>query len=260
MKRLMVRITLLLLLFFPSVGVAQFTIPAKPQKQTSVYDYADLLDEFDEKALTEKLLYYADSTSNQIVIVTVKTIEGENIGLLTPKWGHEWGVGQGDKDNGVFILVTEKERSVWISPGYGLEDKLAAHRLGEIVRNIIIPEFTDGGYYSGLDKGTDLIIGLIGDKYTADHTFENEESSVMGQLEKAVPGLIILGIVALFCGFILFIIYLIGKMFKGGYKPPKSSGFNFGGNKVPPVSRSAKGFKGGFGGGGFSGGGAGGRW
>ena len=133
--------------------LAQFKIPAKPDFQTSVYDYANLLSEAEKSQLENKLIKYSDSTSTQIVVATVNTIEGEDIGILTPKWGHEWGVGQKKEDNGVFILLAKQERKIYIAPGYGVEDRLVAGINGEIIRNIIIPEFKAGSYYNGLDKG-----------------------------------------------------------------------------------------------------------
>ena len=144
---------------------AQFDIPPKPNLQTSVYDYANLLNTSEKQNLEQKLVNYADSTSTQIVVVIVPAIKGENIGLLAPKWAQEWGVGQSDKDNGVFILLAEQERRIWISPGYGVEDKLTAGIVGELTRNIIIPEFKAGSYYNGLDKGTDAIIQVLAGKY-----------------------------------------------------------------------------------------------
>ena len=79
---------------------AQFEIPAKPNKETSVYDYASVLSSTEKEALEEKLIRYADTTSTQIVIAIISTTEGENIGLLTPRWAHDWGIGQQDEDNG----------------------------------------------------------------------------------------------------------------------------------------------------------------
>lgn len=98
-------------------------------------------------------------------MVTVPTINGEDIGILTPKWGHEWKIGQAKEDNGVFILLAEQERKIWISPGYGVEDRLTAGITGEIVRNVIIPEFKAGSYYNGLDKGADVIFDALKGKY-----------------------------------------------------------------------------------------------
>ncbi|MCB0376302.1 MAG: TPM domain-containing protein, partial [Sinomicrobium sp.] len=64
---------LLLVLLFAQWSYSQFTIPDKPKKQTSVYDYADLLNADDERKLEQKLINYADTTSTQIVIAIIET-------------------------------------------------------------------------------------------------------------------------------------------------------------------------------------------
>ena len=159
------RLALLIVFLAGNLAFSQFKIPEKPSFQTSVYDYAKLLSDAEKTQLEEKLIKYSDSTTTQIVVVTVTTIEGEDIGILTPKWAHEWGVGQAKEDNGVFILLAAKERKIWISPGYGVEDKLVAGINGEIIRNIIIPEFKAGSYYNGLDKGADAVFKVLKGKY-----------------------------------------------------------------------------------------------
>ena len=73
---------------------AQFDIPPIPKEQTSVYDYANLLSASEKSNLEQKLIRYSDTTSTQIVVVIITTTKGENIGLLTPKWAQEWGIGQ----------------------------------------------------------------------------------------------------------------------------------------------------------------------
>ena len=144
----------------------QFTIPKVPAEQTSVYDYADVLKPDEEAQLKEKLIRYSDSTTTQIVVITIESLQGEDIGILTPKWGHAWGIGGSKQnDNGVIILLAKKERKIWISAGYGLEDRLTAGIGGEITRNIIIPEFKAGSYYKGLDKGTDALFDVFKGKY-----------------------------------------------------------------------------------------------
>jgi uncharacterized protein len=116
----------------------------------------------------EKLIKYADSTTTQIV-VTIETLKGEDIGILTPKWGqgNRWNE---KKTTGVLIWLRRKENMD--SPGYGLEDRLTAGIGGEITRNIIIP-FKAGGYYSGLDKGTDSYLTCL-----AASTKEKEKATV----------------------------------------------------------------------------------
>ncbi len=251
-----------LLLFFlvTQISFAQFDIPEKPEFQTSVYDYAKVLSADEEAQLEEKLIRYSDSTSTQIVVITIESLKGEDIGILTPKWGQKWGIGGTAKnDNGVIILLAKAERKIWISAGYGLEDRLTAGIGGEITRNIIIPEFKAGSYYKGLDKGIDALFDVFKGKYKG----ERKQTK-----EKKFPILPILIIV-----FIIFAI--ISKNKNSGGNSGNSSGGpslldviilsslaggrgssgGFGG-----VSSGGGGFGGGFGGGGFSGGGSGGDW
>ncbi len=250
----------LFLLVSSQLVIGQFSIPKKPDFQTSVYDYANLLTANEKGLLEEKLIKYSDTTTTQIVVVTVKTINGEDIGILTPKWAHEWGIGQKKQDNGVFILLAQQEKKIWISPGYGVEDKLTAGITGEIVRNVIIPEFKAGSYYNGLSKGADAIFNVLKGKYKG--TRIEEETSI-------IPFIIFIFV------FIL-IIYLASKNKNnrnsggGNFSGPDlgdiiilsrmgRGGGNWGGSSWGGGS-SGGGFGGGFGGGGFSGGGAGGSW
>lgn len=258
-------IAFFIFILLAQTSFGQFTIPAKPKVQTSVYDYADLLTNEQKSALESKLIQYSDSTSTQIVVVTVETIKGEDIGILTPKWAHEWGIGQAKEDNGVFVLLANKERKIWIAPGYGVEHKLTAGITGELVRNTIIPEFKMGDFYGGLDKGTDAIFEVLKGTYKSKKTSKDESGGI--------PTFAIV--------FIIFIILMVifSKKNKGsgddkGNRFGKDStatniltaillsragrggfgGGGFGGGS------SGGGFGGGFGGGGFSGGGAGGGW
>ncbi len=260
LTRLIIFIALFLL---HQLGFAQFNIPKKPSFQTSVYDYGKLLSESEEKQLEEKLVRYSDSTTTQIVIITVTTVNGEDIGILTPKWAQEWGIGQSKEDNGVLILLAAQERDIWISPGYGLEDRLTAGINGEIIRNVIIPEFKAGSYYNGLDKGTDEIIKVFAGKYKGERIKDNDEGSWLPILVFVIIFIVIIFIASKNKGgnsggssgngtSLLDIIILsnMGRSSGGG-----SFGGGFGGS-----SGGGGGFGGGFGGGGFSGGGAGGSW
>ena len=251
---------LLLCFLFTQISFAQFDIPEKPEFQTSVYDYAKVLSADEKAQLEEKLIRYSDSTSTQIVVITIESLKGEDIGILTPKWGQKWGIGGTAKnDNGVIILLAKAERKIWISAGYGLEDRLTAGIGGEITRNIIIPEFKAGSYYRGLDKGTDALFDVFKGKYKG----ERKQTK-----EKKFPILPIIIIVVI-------ILMLISRNKKSGGNSGNSSGGpslldviilsslaggrgssgGFGGG-----SSGGGGFGGGFGGGGFSGGGSGGDW
>lgn len=251
--------TVLLIIFlcflFTHNSFGQFDIPEIPKFQTSVYDYANVLNANEKAQLEEKLIKYSDSTTTQIVVITIEGLKGEDIGILTPKWAHAWGIGDKARDNGVLILLSKAERKIWISAGYGLEDRLTAGIGGQIIRNTIIPEFKAGSYYKGLDKGADEIFKVFTGKYKGTRKEKNKDESFP-------IGLIFL--------IIIVVIFLVARNSKGnnglgGGSPSlldiiilsnmgRSNGGGFGGGS------SGGGFGGGFGGGGFSGGGSGGDW
>jgi uncharacterized protein len=256
---------LIVCLFVSQIGFAQYNIPEIPKVQTSVYDYANVLSPDEKIQLEEKLIRYSDSTSTQIVVITIESLQGEDIGILTPKWGQTWGIGGSkENDNGVIILLAKAERKIWISAGYGLEDRLTAGIGGEITRNIIIPEFKAGSYYRGLDKGVDALFDVFKGKYKG----ERKTSKKNGDFP--ILPIIIIIIVIIFIiaknkgnggggnhgnrggGFDLADIIILSSLGRGGGGSfgGGSSGGGFGGG----------GFGGGFGGGGFSGGGSGGSW
>jgi uncharacterized protein len=258
--------TFLLLAFFSfHYSFAQFTIPEKPSFQTSVYDYANVLSAEEKTQLEEKLIRYSDSTSTQIVVITIESLKGEDIGILTPRWGQEWGIGGSkENDNGVVILLAKAERKIWISPGYGLEDKLTAGIGGEITRNIIIPEFKAGSYYKGLDKGADALFDVFKGKYKGERKQNKNKNFPI------LPIIIIVVIVLVLAsrnkkggggnsgnsggGPSLLDVILLSSLGRN------SGGGGFGGSSGGGFGGGGGGFGGGFGGGGFSGGGSGGSW
>jgi len=150
-------------------GYAQFVIPPKPNTQNSkaIYDKAKILTQHEYQSLNNKLLRYSDTTGTQIVFASIESLKGEDIGILSSKWAHQWGIGQKKDDNGVFILLAKNDRKIWISPGYGTEIYLTASRIGDITRNYILPSFKKGHYYQGLEKGTNEIIKVLSGKFTA---------------------------------------------------------------------------------------------
>lgn len=255
---------------------AQFDIPAVPKEQTSVHDDASVLTTSQKRNLEQKLIRYSDTTSTQIVVAIIRSTKGENIGLLAPKWAQKWGIGQAKEDNGVFILLAREDRKIWISPGYGVEDKLTAGITGEVIRNVIIPEFKRGDYYQGLNKGADAIFELLNGTYKGTRQANNAEEAFPSE-----------AFIIMFIIFIFFILaisknkgggnnggggtrrsdtsildaIILSNMGRGSYGGGRrSSGGVFGGGFGGGGSFGGGGFGGGFGGGGFSGGGAGGSW
>ena len=263
-KNISVFLKLLVCFFITSFSFAQYTIPEIPKLQTSVYDYANVLSASEKSQLEEKLIRYSDSTTTQIVVITIESLKGEDVSQLATKWGQTWGIGGTAKDdNGVIILLAKEERKIAINPGYGLEDRLTAGIGGEIIRNIIIPEFKAGSYYNGLEKGTSAIIDVFKGKYKGERKQGKKSDGKFPILPIIIIFIIIMIIIAKnknnggssgnnSGGPSLMDVIILSSLGRGGGFGGSSGGGGFSGG--------GGGFGGGFGGGGFSGGGSSGGW
>ncbi|MBT8258197.1 MAG: TPM domain-containing protein [Bacteroidia bacterium] len=268
------RIGFFVLLVFlqANLSFAQFEIPEKPELQTSVYDYVDVLNSIEEQNLREKLIRYSDTTSTQIVIATISSTEGENIMYLGAQWAHAWGIGQENEDNGVFILLARDDRKIAINTGYGVEHLLTDAMSRRIIERDIIPYFKQNDYYGGLNRGADAIFEILQGEYQTEPIRRSSQGPPIG---------LIIFLIVLFIIFVIAIskskkggggrgfrdpettrdileAIILSRAGRGGYR--KSSG-GFGGiGGSSDGSSSGGGFGGGFGGGGFGGGGASGGW
>ena len=243
----------------------QFNIPEKPTKETSVYDYVNLLQASQKSALEQKLIRYADSTSTQIVVAIISSTEGENINFLGAQWGQKWGIGQADKDNGILVLLAKDDRRIAINTGYGVESTLTDLMSKRIIESVIIPEFKNGDYYGGLDKGADAIFQVLTGQFKEDRTFNDNQGFPIKALLPIIIFIVILIILSRKnrnnrggrggrdSGFDIWDIIILSNMGRGGYRGSSKGGFGSGGF-------GSGGFGGGFGGGGFGGGGASGGW
>lgn len=244
-------------LFCFSLGWGQYTIPEKPSKQTSVYDYVHLLTTSQSKALEQKLIRYSDSTSTQMVIAIIGSTEGENINYLGAQWGQKWGIGQADKDNGILILLAKDDRRIALNTGYGVEGTLTDFMSKRIIESVIIPEFKKGDYYGGLNKGSDAIFNVLNGEFSEERTSNNQGFP----LRSLLPFIIFI---------VLFIILSRRNKGNHGGRGGRKSGLDVWDMIIlSNMGRSSGsssggfgsgGFGGGFGGGGFGGGGASGGW
>ena len=243
-------------------------IPERPNPPRLVNDYAGMLNTQEVSMLEQKLVAFDDSTSTQIVILTVPTLDGYDKADYAQRVGQKWGVGQKDRNNGVLILVKPKTADsrgeVQITTGYGLEGAIPDLLSAEIVDREILPSFRNGNYYEGLDKAVNTMMSLARKEFSASE-YQNKAKKNSG---KNIPfGLVI---------FIVFIIIAMVSRGSGGsnnrhistgglpfwmlmgmMNSGRGSGGSWGG--FSGGSSGGGGF-GGFGGGSFGGGGAGGSW
>ena len=246
-----------------------FQVNAQPVPENSpvrmVVDQAGVFTDQERQYLERELVAFNDTTSNQIVVVTILDLEGYDKWEVAQNIGQTWGVGN-KEDNGIVILIKPKTSTskgeIAIQVGYGLEGAIPDATAKMIVDNEVIPYFKQGRMFDGVQSGLIVLKSLAVGEYNSQAYASNRG----GGSESFFPFLFIL---------FVFIFAVIGKMRSaksysvghnvpfwtalmlmnqsrghgGSYNNFTSGGGGFGGG----------GF-GGFGGGGFGGGGAGGSW
>jgi len=126
-----------------------------------VVDEARLLSPDRERQLSERLEALEAETTDQLVVVTVNDLQGYPIEDYGYQLGREWGIGQGETDNGVLLIVAPNERKVRIEVGYGLEPILTDALSARIIHEEILPDFRQAGFESGITRGVDAIINQL---------------------------------------------------------------------------------------------------
>jgi uncharacterized protein len=229
---------------------AQEVLP-RPNPPRLVTDQAGVLSASEIQALEQKLVALDDSSSNQIAVVLIKTLNDRPIEEYATKLFREWGIGNKKTNNGVLLLVAVDDRKVRIEPGYGLEGAIPDITASAIIRNEIGPSFKQQNYYQGLDKAVDALAkAAVGEYKVA----RKKDSSKPGGGGSIITFLVILAIVLLMVG---------GGGFGGGGGRRNSGlgGLAEGiilGSLLNGGNRGSGWGSGGFGGGGFGGGGGGG--
>jgi uncharacterized protein len=140
-------------------GVAQtLTFPALTGR---VVDEAELLDATDRAALTESLASLEAKTTDQLVIVTLKSLQGTSIEDYGYQLGRRWQIGLKDKNTGVLVIVVANERKVRIEVGYGLEGTLTDALTKYIIETSILPRFKAGDLPGGIKLGAAQIVQVL---------------------------------------------------------------------------------------------------
>lgn len=255
------KFSVLLLIIIVSLSAVTFSyavnVPERPYNY--VVDLAGVVENNTEMKLNRYLQELEVKTTAQLVVLTIKSLEGESIEDLSITVAHDkWKLGQKGKDNGVLLLISVKDRKYRIEVGYGLEGVLPDSLVGSIGRNYLVPYFRKGDYSNGIYTATLAIANEIASEYGKQITgMPKLKRSIQSVKKDQTSGFIkkIFSLVFFIVLLLLFIknprLLLVLLLFSSmGGRSSWGGGGGFGGG--------AGGFGGG--GGGFGGGGASGGW
>lgn len=181
-----------------------------PKLMGPVNDYANVLTGEEVKKLTDFLLSKERKTSNQIVILTVKSLDGNTIADFAEKVFNTWKLGKKGKDNGILIVHATKERKIRIEVGHGLEGVLPDAVTSRIIRNEMAPKFKAKDFSGGFMAAIVAIDKAIAGEFQAE-----DKTKEGGGWPLWVILLIILLIFGI-GGLVLFLIMKAGGLGDGG--------------------------------------------
>jgi len=219
-----------------------------------VVDQAGLLSDADKISLETRLEDLEAKSGIQLVVATVKSLEGEEIEPYANQMFRAWKLGERTRNNGVLLLVAPNERRVRIEVGYGLEATLTDALSKVIIANAITPRFKTGDFGGGISRGVDDIITVL----TTDASEWQQRPSLRldSPSTPQIPTwLFVAGLIAVVALAIVspgFRWFLLGMLMNSGGRS-SGGGWSSGGG-----TSSGGGFSGG--GGSSGGGGASGRW
>lgn len=246
----MKKLLLFLSLFVVVCASAQIdkVVPSRPSPPRLVNDFTGTLTAEQAMALERKLVDYDDSTSNQVAVVILPSLNDNPIEDVSLKILRDWGVGGKQNNNGIVLLIAKNDRKVRIEVGYGLEGAVPDVTAKSIINHDIVPAFKEQNYYRGIDEAVNDIMKAAAGEYKAPQGYGSGKG-------KKGSGI---GALALFI--IIIIIAILGRRGGGGGGMMSRRGFRgFGAGWIlgSLLSGGGSGWSGGGGGGGWSGGGGG---
>ena len=140
-------------------GAASAAIPPRPAGP--ILDQANILPPAEEGALDAKLRAYTARTGRALMVVTVSSLDGQDINTYGVQLGQTWGVGGKTTDQGLILLIAPSERKLRFEVGYGLEQYLPDVLAGRIIRDTITPRFKANDYVGGINAGIDAAIAQL---------------------------------------------------------------------------------------------------
>ena len=143
--------------------VVAYTSPGHPTG--FVDDFAQVFTVEQKTNLESKLRVFNASTTNEIAVVTIKSLEGDYIEHYASELFKEWQIGKAKQDNGVLLLVAMDDHKMRIEVGYGLEGALTDARSSQIIRDDLTPAFKQNDFYGGIEKAIDDIMKATKGEY-----------------------------------------------------------------------------------------------
>ncbi len=152
-----------------------------------VNDYAGVLTESQEARITASARELASKTKAQVVVLTVKSLEGKSIEEYAIEVARDWGIGDKKEDNGVLILLSTGDREIRVEVGYGLEGCLPDGKTGRLIDTHAIPYYREDDFANGTEQLFYAVLNVVRGEYNLDPVSAPGASSANKDAQEPLP-------------------------------------------------------------------------
>lgn len=190
--------------FFLILCAPVYVFAGFPQVAGFVTDDARIIDAHTRQQLEDRLQLYERESGNEVVVVTVSTLDGMPIETYAVRLFEFWGIGKSSNDNGVLLLIAPMDREMRIEVGYGLEGVVTDYQSRSIITDILAPAFRAENYGEGIVSAVDALIALI----------DSDPSLIASTNTSRSNSLIVFLMFVLFFGFVIvdIALHMVTKM------------------------------------------------
>lgn len=192
------------------------SLPEENKVKFYVDDQVNLLSQKQRNYLEQVFRNYEDSTSTQINLVIIKTLNGKKLEEYSIKLAESKGIGQAEKDNGILILIVKNDRKIRIENGYGIETVLTDAKTRHIIKKMTT-YFKSNQYYKGIYLGIQDIFKTLEGAFDANGKLKKRKSQEASAFAVGITATLVIGFIALLSFtlasiiFIFFLLFMIMK-------------------------------------------------
>jgi uncharacterized protein len=205
-----------------AMGLCLCAEPVSQLQPTNyVNDFAGVLDASTQSRLNDLCRQVDEKAHAQIAVVTVKSVDGQDVVSYAVALYQKWGIGAKGKDRGVLILLAVQDHKYWTTVGYGLEPILPDGKVGGFGREAV-PFLRASDYVGAVSLMTSRVADVIAKD--AGVTLEGVQPPVRSEPIAGQHGTGIGGVIALVV-IVVVILWVLSRA--GGGRSGRGGGSGF---------------------------------
>lgn len=179
-------------------------------EQSPVIDTADMFTPEQEATIFSTMESNFVAHDIAFVIETIPSLNGATIESVSLAEANRLGVGEAEKNNGVFILLSRDDREIRFELGTGVTGTVSDAEAKQVIDGVAIPSFKEGDYVTGVINS----MNTLGSYYVGDINYVEPVVEPFDWSGIQFVGWVLLGVLilaGLTVGAVFFIKFLLAR-------------------------------------------------